>query len=240
MTIKLPTSFTGPDGRVIDGKEAYDEIMSRPDVQVPEKNSTNQASSPNLEGFIYIPSIKLYVAKERTHLGKDWFESHKSLISEGLRMPTIPEFIEFLKYTKTNFPEIYKEITEVRSSWKAEWLDADFKVVNEKLHINCYHVLDSNGNLIPKNSELLDNNTLMENKTPGISLEDYLTKNHTNQGLPSKNVNSGDFYYRYPISDNNSVARFYVYSVWTLLDCNGYASGRGSPLGVRAVFSEIK
>src|SRR3989338_7803701 len=149
-------------------------------------NSTQQ-----IDNFIYVPSIALYVAKKRTHLNEDWPQTNKSLNAEGLRMPIIQEFIEFLKYLKSSnnqeYLEIYKDITEVRDPWRAEWLDADFKVKDKKLYINYNHVLDSNGNLIYKNSEVLDKATLMEDKTPGISLEDYLTNNNTKQGLPSKN-----------------------------------------------------
>lgn len=148
-------------------------------------------------------------------------------------MLILPEFIEFLKYTKENYKEIYNEITEVRNPWRAEWLDADFKVKGKDLYINYNHILDSNGNLIPKNSEILDKNTLMKDK--GISLEDYLNKNQTSQGLPSKEVKSGDLYYWYPESDNNSVARFDADSDRADLYCGWDPSDGYSYLGVRAV-----
>ncbi|MEK6824180.1 MAG: hypothetical protein AABY06_04040, partial [Nanoarchaeota archaeon] len=41
--------------------------------------------------FIYVPSINLYVAKQRTHLGKNWFDCHKELQSNNQRMLIIPE-----------------------------------------------------------------------------------------------------------------------------------------------------
>ena len=50
------------------------------------------------ENFIYVPSIDLYVAKERSHLGLNWHDAHKKLHEEGLLMPTIPQFLEFIKY----------------------------------------------------------------------------------------------------------------------------------------------
>ena len=60
MTFKLPTSFTGPDGRVIDGKKAYDEIMSRPDVQVLKAKTITPQS--NLENVLVIgESNKIFV-----------------------------------------------------------------------------------------------------------------------------------------------------------------------------------
>lgn len=178
------------------------------------RNNSQKQSSDN---FIYVPSINLYVAKERTHLNKNWFEAHKEIQANGERMLILPEFIEFLKYCKENHQDIYKEVTKVRNPWRAEWLDADFKVKNKKLYIN---------------SEVLDKNTLMEDKQ--ISLEDYLNNNHTSQGLPSKKVKSGNLYYWYPRSDNNSVARFDAYSDGADLDCYGYPSYWSSNFGVRA------
>jgi len=169
--------------------------------------------------FIYIPSIKLYVAKERTLLGKDFHECQELLHNNNERMPTPFEFIEFLKYTKENNSDIYNEITQVRSPWRAEWLDADFKTKGKDLYVN-YHVFDSSGKIIQK-SKLLDKNTLMKDKTPGISL-DYLLNNPTSQGFPSKNAQSGDLYYWYPRSDNDSVARFIANSDRAILDAAGF------------------
>ena len=192
----------------------------------------------NMEGFVYVPSINLYVAKGKKFHNKNWSESHKELQKNGEKMLTPYEFVEFLKYAKSNNKEIYDEITGVRNHWREEWLDADFKVKNGVLHINYNHILDSNGNLIPKNSEALDEETLMKDKTPGISLEDYLEINHTSQGLPNKSVKSGDLYYWFPRSDNNSVARFYAIGDRAGLICGRDPSYRVDVLGVRAVRRE--
>lgn len=197
------------------------------------KNDLENKSSKDNSNFIYVPSIKLYVAKERKLHNKNWFDAHKELQSNGERMLTIPEFIEFLKYTKINLPEVYKDITEVKSPWRAEWLDADFKVKDNRLYINYNHILN-NGNLVPKNSEVLDKKTLMSDKTPGISLENFLESNHTSQGLPNKKVKSGNLYYWYPKNDNNSVARFDADGGRAYLGCYWYPSNRSSGLGVRA------
>ena len=187
----------------------------------------------NEDNFIYMPSISLYVAKERSLHGKNWFEAHKELQKNGERMLTLPEFVEVLKYTKENHKEIYNEITEVRSPWRSEWLDADFKLEDNILYINSNHILDKKGNLVPQNSEILDKNTLMKDKTPGISIENWL-ENPTKQGFPTKFVKSGDLYYWYPKSDNNSVAGFCAYDVRAGLHCGWYLSVRGSDLAVRA------
>ena len=197
----------------------------------------------NLDNFIYVPEIKLYVAKERTLQNRNWFGAHKELQENGERMLIIPEFVEFLKYLKSSNNqedlEIYKDITEVRSPWRAEWFDADFKTKGEDLYIHSNHKLDENKSLVPQNKEILDRNTLMKDKIPGISLESWL-KNPTKQGLPSKKTNSGNSYYWNPRSDNNSVARFNADVDGAGLSCYGSPSDRDSYLGVRAVREEKK
>lgn len=185
----------------------------------------------NKSDFIYVPSINLYVAREKTLLGENWFDTQKSLHSNEQKMLTIPEFKEFLKYAKENHKDIYNEITEVRNPWRAEWLDADFKTQGKELIVN-YHVFDENGKIVKK-SEVLDKNTFMKNKTPGISLENWL-EDSTKSGLPKNLVKSGDLYYWYPRSDNNSVARFGANSGGADLNCCRIPSGGGSDLGVRA------
>ena len=235
--IILPTEIFG-----VNTKEAYERVLAGADKNQSVAKPKINPDVQHLNGFIYVPSIELYVAKERTLLGKDWFECHKELQSDRKRMPTIPEFIEFLKYLRLNPSDenikIYKDITEVREPLRAEWIDADFKVKGRDLYINSNHVLDADGNLIPQNSEILDKGTLMKDKTPGISLDDYLDLNHTKQGLPNKKVKSGDLYYWYPRSDNNSVSRFYAYSVRAGLNCSGDPSGRGPALGVRGCITQ--
>ena len=67
--------------------------------KVEEKEETEVEE---MEGHIYVPSIKLYVAEERSHLGKDWFDAHKGLQEQELRMLTLPEYVAFLKHLKEN------------------------------------------------------------------------------------------------------------------------------------------
>ena len=174
--------------------------------------------------FIHVPSKNLYVAKEKTHFEKNWFESHEELQKQRLSMIPIPEFVEFLKHTKYDFPEIYNEITEIRNPWRAEWLDAFF----EKREDGMY-VLTRN----KTKAEKLDDDTLMEDKR--ISLKSWL--NHpTNQGLPRKDVNEGGLYYWYP--RDSSVARFGALSGRADLSCSRNPRNRNSALGVRAVRRE--
>tara|TARA_Y100000034_G_C6792413_1_gene354886 strand:- start:82 stop:747 length:666 start_codon:yes stop_codon:yes gene_type:complete len=185
--------------------------------------------------FVYVPSTGLYISKERILQGKNWFEVHEELQKQGSRMSTISEFGDFLKYTKSDFPDVYNDVMEVISPWRAEWLDADFKVKEGVLYINSNHVLDLDGNLIPENSEPLDGNTLMEDKR--ISFDSWLN-NPTSQGLPREDVDEEVLYYWNPRNDNNSVAGFDVISSGVYLGCGWDPSHCGSVLGVRAVRHE--
>ncbi len=228
--MKLPKMFEGSNEEEM--RKVYERIMSE---EPPKSNSqASPANAPNLDGFIYVPTVNLYVAREKSFLGENWFDCHKGLLGENSRMLTIPEFVEFLKYTKVNHKDIYDDITEVKSPWRAEWLDADFKVKGEQLYVNYNHILDSSGNLIPKDSDALADDTLMTSRTPGISLEDYLD-NHTPQGLPKSDVKEGKLYYYAPMKDNKSVARFDADSGGAFLSCYRGPSGAISDLGVRAV-----
>ena len=208
--------------------------------------SVQTAIETTIDNYTYIPSAGagFYFSNHKGPLNENWFETHKALslkklaLPDGterqLRMPIIPEFIEALKYLKIHNPELYKEITEQRNPWRANWLDADFKVINRVLYINYNHVIDVNGNPVPKNSEPMDKDTLMENRTPGISLDSWL-ENPTPQGFPRKTIDKGDLDYWYPKSDNNSVAGFVVYSFWRGLFCGRGPSNGNPALGVFAV-----
>ena len=126
----------------------------------------------------------------------------------------------------------FEDIFKAKAPWRAENIDEDFKVTKDRLYANSNHRLE-NGILAPQSPRILDKNTLMKDKTPGISLESWLEA-PTRQGFPSKKTESGNLYYWAPMKNNNSVARFYAYSVRAILDCVRYPSYRYSYLGVRA------
>ncbi|MBI5803182.1 hypothetical protein HY448_00670 [Candidatus Pacearchaeota archaeon] len=183
----------------------------------------HQSKSVDLErDYVQLPS-GLYVARQRTLLGKSWNEAHAGLKMQKSRMPTPIEFVEFLNYVRKNNPKLYNEVTQVRSPWRAEWIDALFEKREDGMYI-----LTEN----KTKAEKLDDDTLMEDRTPGISLDSWLN-NHTSQGLPRKNVEKGDLYFWAP--ENGSVARFYAGSDEADLNCYGGPFDWGSNLGVRAV-----
>ena len=230
--MKLPDKIFG-----IDTKKAYEDFLER-SKKTPDKEDEQQPQNQPLEGidegdYIFMPKRNLYVAKERSHLGEAWYDAHKALHQEKARMLTLREFADFLALLKTGnseFRRIYNDITEVRNPWRAEWLDADFKMVNDKLHIN-YNHRTIDGILKPQNSDPITD-YLTSNKTPGISLDDWLS-NPTSYGLPKADVKDGSMYYWAPMKNNNSVARFHADSDGSGLGCAGYPRNSDSSRGVR-------
>jgi len=125
MTVETPDHYGGkpiPEDAI--------EIALAAEKKKEDSGMENQGESPSLDDFIYVPSIKLYFAKEKSHLGIDWYDTHRELLKQNLRMPTIPQFIEFLKYLRADptseNTRVYHEITETRDTWRSEWLDARF------------------------------------------------------------------------------------------------------------------
>ena len=111
----------------------------------------------NLSGYIFVPLINLYVAKQRTHNGLNWNQTHETLHSEGLKMPTIPQFLEYLKFLQNGYQDrneaqvILDDILKL-GNWRGEWLDAKFLDVQGNLTISYNHTIDKSGNLKPKNN----------------------------------------------------------------------------------------
>ena len=227
--IKIPEKFMG---KPIKGAMAR--VLAEADNPVVETQNTIE--NPKSE-YIYVPSINTNIAKQRTHTNLNWYDCHKQLHQENLLMPTIPQFIAYINYLKQNsngtsdasqseIAGILDDILAVRNPWRAEWLDAKFEK-KDKLYINYNHKIDSNGNLVPKNSEPLEK-CLMEDCWADVL-------NGNKQGLPLKNLakDNGGIYYWYPREDY--VARFDVDSVGAGLYCDGDPSLRNSALGVFAM-----
>lgn len=181
----------------------------------------------------------------------DWFEFLKMNLALGGKTLNLREFTGFgnllyqgmngrvnvytssgNKVNKKTLQDYFEDIFKVRSPWRSEWLDTDFKQENGKLYIKTKHIYQGD-NLTPQSSKILDTNTLMESRTPGISLDSWLEA-PTKQGLPLKKTKSGNLYYWVPMSDDNSVVRFNANSVSTNLNCNWAPSTRNLVLAVRA------
>ena len=230
MKYQIPKTFMGKPikgslERVLAGLDKTP--ISNPSVTNPPIN--------NLKEYIYVPKSGIHIAKQRTHLGLNWYQTHEELQNQNLRMPTIPEFISFLNYLKTDYQDkqeaqiILDNILKI-GDWRGEWLDARFEKNSGKLYINSNHRTDLNGNLQPQNQE---------------PLEDYLREdsyadifNPNSQGLPTSKLSNSyeqgkNAYFWYP--RDTRVARFGALSVGALLCCGRDPQDTYSSLGVFSV-----
>ena len=170
-----------------------------------------------------------------TELGN--FTLNPKLFTEFLKLLKSGRALEG-KGTQVNSSElenILNEIIEVRGPYRAEWLDHKYSSQSKGLFKGkemcvTYHKFDSSGNLV-EFTEPLDEDTLMKNKIPGISLDDWV--NHpTSQGLPIKTVKEGDLYFWKPIEGR--VTGLIAGAGWAGLVCVGDASNSNANLGVRS------
>ncbi len=231
-------------------KGAMKRVLDRQVQPIPQSSATNQpiisANAPaniNINDYIQIPS-GLYVAKERTLQGNDWYDSHKELHKQGLRMPTIPEMWETIFYLRDNqnnseLKQVYDDILEkTQSRWHGEWTNAKFKIDGNKIYMQSVTGLDSNGELIYSDLEEI---TFIEEDC----YVDITSKNNINQyGLPiikSKKdsyIQGENIKFWYPENDSK-VAGFNANSDRACLGCDRGPDYRYVSLGVRGVASTI-
>ena len=129
---------------------------------------------------------------------------------------------------------IFSDITSINTIYRGEWLEDSFSQEKDGLHGNRKFTLDSNNNLIVGESYLLDEETLREDRLPGISLDSYF-EHPTSQGFPRKDIESGATYCWAP--QNGSGARFNAYDGRADFVFVASRSSRDSGLGGRLVFS---
>ena len=189
------------------------------------------------------PHPDLHIALSRQYQGKDWNTTKSTLNQNNQLFLPVYLFRESLIHLRSGKP-IYNEhgkriprstitqtlndIYEQRSPYRAEWLNSQFTHKNNNWYIK-HLVFDNEGQ--PKEViEQLDPDTLMEDRAPGISLEDWL-KRATPQGLPSTKTKNGSLYYWSP--QDGSVAGFRAVADGVDLSCYGNSRGSNDGLGVR-------
>jgi len=184
----------------------------------------------------------ILVAAGRTHQRETWYRLWDSLHAEGKFMPTIRQYVDFLSDLRSSKKlstgdgkelntqrrvSILDEILELRNPYRAEHLDASFSKQGEQFYIT-YHKFNSAGSLEQVQEPLQE--CLMQDKTPGIDLEDWFKKANE-QGLPSPKTKKGSLYYWCP--REGRVAGFDAYSGRAILNCDRDPLASYSALGVR-------
>ncbi|MDO8564194.1 MAG: hypothetical protein Q7R87_04245 [Nanoarchaeota archaeon] len=221
----------------------------------PARNVNNPGDYIILEGKVHDAYTypDLLVAMNTRHQGTNWRDAHVALDKEGAFMLGIRQFVDFLtllksgnaydglgkKLSTARLKTIYEDIVAVRDPWRSEWLDADFKVLGKKfgtfggkVAMHYEHKI-VNGTLTPSRANEVLVGYCAKDKTPGISLDDWLAR-ATYQGLPPADVKDGALYYWQPGKDDNSVAGFCADSGRAGLNCVRDPSLTVATLGVRA------
>jgi len=237
--MKLPDKIFGKNV-----KGQYQKFLERakekPKTEQPKITTNTSLDGINLKDYILDERNGIYIAKTRAHPGSNWHQAHEKLHDEKARMLIPREFIDFLLLLKSGnvkdglgniisgseATSIYKEITEVRDSWRAEWLDAYFKEANGIMQINYNHRI-VNGSLQPMNTENLEQ-CLREDCKVDLS-------GFNRQGMPIRTGN--DFNYWNPV--DGRVAGFFADSDGAFLYCC-WDPGSYSWLGVRVARDKIK
>lgn len=194
----------------------------------------------------------------RPFIGRiNWGDSLRINSALGNKTPNLNEEADFLKllyqgmqgkikvYNKSgkqldekSLENVFYDVVGAKSPYRGEWLDAFFKVQDNKIYINYNHVFNLEEGLVPKHSELLDKNTLMKGNRYKISLEDWL-ENHTRQGLPNKEIKSGgDLSYSITGCWDLSAAVLCVGSGGCSLSGGSDPSSEDSYKGVRSLFKK--
>ena len=215
-----------------------EEWMKEPEAsKLTQQQAPLNHNAPKKEDFIYVPSINLYVAKEKIMHGLDWSDTHKELAKEkGRKMPTPYEFTEFIRYllanpngtndaSKDEIQLIANEFLEKRDPWRAEHLDAYFEKRKDGMYI------------------LTKNKSIANKLDAPITNDCYVELSFNNQGMPIKkssnqNYVQGENIYHYCLRAG-SVAWFYADSGGADLYCGGIPTNSDSSLGVRPVSQRV-
>ena len=214
-------------------------------TQVSEQTAP-QVNAPDLKDYIWVPSIKLYVAKERDLNGLSWNQATDKIYNQGINvagqraeMPTPFEFISYLKYllsgnikglAESERQNILNDILKI-GKYIGNWLNAKF--VEQNKGFNNFGIetltLDSSGKPAKK----------VEPLEPCLLQDGWADINSGNsQGLLTKSYGSSyeqgkNAYFWYP--RNTAVARWGAFSVRAGLYCDSGADYSYPALGVRLV-----
>ena len=241
--MKIPKTYRGKDV-----EQGYEDYLKKQEQQpIPQPTLITPANINNPQNYIILPSNiycpkDLLIAKHLSHLNKTWEQCQEALQKDNHFMLPLRQFIDFLTLLQTNnvydgsgsklsrqeCKNIFNDITEVRNHYHAELLDAQYSKQGKDLMIS-YAKVQPDGSLL-RTKEPLEA-CLMTNKTPGISLEDWLN-NPTSQGLPRENVPKGSLYYWHPIEGR--VSGFGAGSGGVVLGCDVVPRVSDAVLGTRA------
>jgi len=225
-------------------------IVEKLDISFILDQIEEQESIITLQNCLLLEATSNYpdtlISITATPPNNNWYKTHEELHKQGLYMPTIRQFVDFIKLLKTGkafnsdgtrvpsleLEQILNENIASNFPWKTEWLDAEFKVISGISYIN-YNHRTINGQLEPQNSE-----PLLPILKQNINLE-YWLNNATSQGLPQTNSSNKDTPYLVLMSDKDYVAGIGVDSVGVSMNIIKSPIGTNFCCGVRPCAPKI-
>ena len=135
------------------------------------------------------------------------------------------------KISQKTLEMAFSDITEQKNPFRGELFEDKYSLDSNGKPQNTCSKFNSKGKLI-KVTELLDSDTLIQNRLPGIDLKGWINNPTPHpQGLPRSNVQSGSLYYWQPTEGR--VAGFYADAGTAYLHCSGNPLYSDAFLGVR-------
>jgi len=147
------------------------------------------------------------------------------LLDQGRKQETEVYDVSGRKLDSRFLSQLFDDSIKTQSHWRSEWFDTYFEHRENGLY--GFDVLTEN----KRKAERLDDDTLMEDRLPGISLGSLL-ENPTEQGLPRADIEEGNLYSWH--SRDGAVARLIAGSDGRGFDCGRNPPYGGSGLGVRS------
>lgn len=211
--------------------------------------------------YLAIDDRLFFTKKTFIHLNnwinRDWINQHRLLQENAASMIILNDSLVLDQRLSSDTPlydgagklvaqeekqHIFNEKYERITPRRGENIDALFELQGGhrfskvwNLYLSQDHIYSEDKGLNPSYSELLDPDTLMEDR--GIDLVHYIKEAHTSQGLPRKDVKEGNFSYQYP--RDGCFARFFADSDEVDLYCDGYPDDLNCSFGGRAkIFTE--
>jgi hypothetical protein len=248
MKIKIPThtNWDGKGAKPIDG--AMKRLFEQLEKEEEQGETQGDDTAEPVEGFIYVPTIDLYFAKQRTLQGENWENTHKQLYQKTLelphkprlRMPKPTETWDLIFYLKEHLdnPDFKKVCDDIlkktpEGKWHGEWQNILFSEERQEKYFQYVVDIDSNGKLVFSEKQKLENclnqdgfaDILDKRRLSSQGLCNTLSKKQTY-------IQGENIYFWYP--RNGAVAGFLAGSDGVVLSCGRYPSSRSASLGVRA------
>ena len=193
----------------------------------------------NQDDYIYLPTSKIYISKQKDLFGKNWYEQNQKLLSNNQRMPTLPEMWELIFHLKANqdnseLKQIYNEILEQRESWRRENINAKFKIEGNKTYLQTAIGLDNNGEPTYSNwaqitSPITENCFVDISNKANINSDGFPVQESSNTSY----TQGQNIYFCKPI--DGKIAGFVADSYGAYFSCCWGPDYRDDSLGVRRV-----